>query len=217
MSTRNNNNELEGLRQGPTKNDGKPLKPNDMANVLMKLYPGFNLPQTQAFLKDNQGAIVKTKSGHRVQPDFVINDHNIIVEVDGQNHRIGHYTQTKICIDDMEKDEVYKKLGWTVIRIPAYVQLDQETINSLFGLDYCQELYPACHLHGFLHEEIALPADFCNLGLKRFYKEMEILPTTVREKILDTLKKRITRFQEQGYDYTSAKLMVVPENFKYNI
>ena len=142
---------------------------------------------------------------------------HIVVEVDGQNHRVGHYTNAKTCIHDLAKDRLYKDLGWTVVRIPAYVQLDKEMVKFYFGVDYCEDLYPACHLHGFLHDEIALPADFCHLGLERFYKEMDSLPNAVRNKILDTLKERIDGFQKDGYDSHSARLMVLPENFKYDI
>lgn len=211
------NNEIEGLRQGPTKDKGQQLKPNHMASVLMKLFPDFCLPQKHSYLRDDKNLLVKTKSGHRVQPDFILLNQKIIVEVDGQSQNVGHYTKTKICIDDMEKDEVYEKLGWNVIRIPAYVQLDEETVKFYFGMDYREELYPACHLHGFLHDKIALPTDFCDLGLERFYKEMESLPVGVKSKILDTLRERVIRFQEKGYDYQTAKMLVVPENFKYDI
>ena len=217
MSNKINDKEFEGLRQGPTKANDQQLKPNDMASVLMRLFPDFSLPPKQSYLRDNQGHLVKTKSGHKVQPDFRLEKQKIIVEIDGQNYQRGHYTSVKTCIDDLEKDELYKELGLTVVRIPAYIQLDKEMIKFFFGLDYCEELYSACHLHGFLHDEIALPADFCSLGLGRFYKEMDSLPVAVRNKILDTLKERIIRFQGQGYDYHSAKLMVVPKDFKYDI
>ena len=210
-------NELNGLRQGPTKSTDSPLRVNEMASILTRLFPGYVLPQTQSYLRDDHGMIARTKSGHKVQPDFLLEKQKIIVEVDGQNYRVGHYTNARTCIDDLEKDEVYKALGWTVVRIPAYIQLDKDMIKFLFGLEYSEELYPMCHQHGFLHDEISLPADFCSLGLARFYKEMDILPEAVKNKILDTLKARITRFQEQGYDYRSAKQMVVPEGFKYEI
>ncbi len=208
---------MDGLRQGPTKATNKPLRDNEMASILKKLFPGHELPQKQSCLKDLHGKTVKTKSGHRIQPDFILDAHRTIIEIDGQNYRVGHYTSAKTCIDDLEKDEKYKELGWKVIRIPAYIQLDKEMIKHLFGIDYSEDLYPMCHQHGFLHEQISLPADFCNLGLARFYKEMDAWPDVVKDKILDTLKERIVRFQKQGYDYQSARLMVVPEDFKYNI
>lgn len=211
------NIELDGLRQGPSKVSDAQLKANDMASILMRLYPDFVLPQKQRYLRDDNGVLIRTKSGHKIQPDFILNNQNIIVEVDGQDYRVGHYTSAKTCVDDMEKDETYKKYGWKLVRIPAYIQLDKGMIKFLFGLEYNEDLYPACHQHGFLHELISLPADFCNLGLLRFYKEMDVWPAVVKDKILDTLKERIVRFQKQGYDYHSARLMVVPEDFKYNI
>lgn len=212
-----NNDELDGLRQGPAKASDGQLKANDMASVLMRLYPGYTLPEAQSYLRDSRGLLARTKSGHTLQPDFILRNQKIIIEIDGQNSRICHYSRAKTCIDDLEKDETYKELGWKVVRIPAYIQLDKDMIKFLFGLDYEKDLYPACHLHGFLHEQISLPADFCKLGLARFYKEMDSWPKAVKDKILDTLKERIVSFQKQGYDYLSAKLMVVPEDFKYDI
>lgn len=214
---KNGNIELDGLRQGPAKETNRPLQSNEMACILMKLFPDYVLPKSQCHLKDNQGNVVKTKSGHGAQPDFVLDNRNILIEVDGQNRWNGHYTCAKTCIEDLEKDETYRKYGWTVVRIPAYVQLDKEMVKFYFGVDYCEDLYPACHLHGFLHDGISLPADFCHLGLERFYKEMDSLPNAVRNKILDTLKERIDGFQKGGYDSHSARLMVLPENFKYDI
>lgn len=211
------NIESDGLRQGPTKATDVQLNANDMGSILMRLYPDFVLPQKQGYLRDNNGVLVRTKSGHMVQPDFVLENHKLLVEVDGQNYRVGHYTSAKTCIGDLEKDEIYKELGWKVVRIPAYIQLDRDMVKFLFGLDCYEDLYPACHQHGFLHEQISLPADFCSLGLDRFYKEMDSWPNAVKNKILDTLKQRIIRFQEQGYDYQSARLMVVPCDFKYDI
>lgn len=61
------NIESDGLRQGPTKATDVQLNANDMGSILMRLYPDFVLPQKQGYLRDNNGVLVRTKSGHMVQ------------------------------------------------------------------------------------------------------------------------------------------------------
>lgn len=209
------NKTQDGLRQGPTNNKFKILKDTDMASVLMRLFPDFTLPDKQAYLRIN-GRMALTQSGHRVQPDFIYAPLRLIVEVDGQNLRVGHYTNAKQCVDDIEKDEVYKNNGWKVIRIPAYIQLDKEMIEFFFGIKYDKPLYTMCREHGFLHSQIDLPANFCTLGLNRFYREMDGYPVNVRKQVLETLVQRIRQYENEGYSHEHARKMVIPDDFKYS-
>ena len=81
MSNKTSNNDLEGLRQGPTKSTTQQLKANDMASVLMRLFPNFTLPSTRGYIRDDKGNYALTESGHKVQPDFVLKNKKILVEV----------------------------------------------------------------------------------------------------------------------------------------
>lgn len=203
---------VDGLREHPTK--GFPLQDNHLESVLKRLFPNDNdwVYHGTKTLKDSNGKSVKTDSGHTVKPDFVSKKRLTIIEFDGAGGKNPyHYSSDAQCIRDQEKDALYNKLGYKVVRIPMYVQLDSEMIDYYFGIKYDQDLYEACHCHGFSHESILLPAAFSQLGLERFRREFQKLPETVKRVIVQSLKGRIEAFMEKdNYSYNDAKRMVIP-------
>lgn len=202
----------DGLRECPAKD--KPLENNHVESVLRRLYPhDCNwIHNGNKSLRDSENRTVKTRSGHQVKPDFINEKLKIIIEIDGAGgHNFAHYSSAEQCVKDIEKDELYKELGYKVIRIPMYVQLDSEMIEYYFGIKYEQDLYEACHEHGFLHSDILLPANFCQLGLERFRREYEQLPMNVQNKIAQSLQDRIQMFVDKNnYEYNVAKSIVIP-------
>ena len=204
---------MDGLREHPKK--GEELQDNHMKSILQRLYPDREWIYNE-YLRDDTGKVLKTRVGKRVRPDFLSKELKLIIEIDGDNTiRRGHYSIAEEVLNDQEKDECYQAMGYSVVRIPMYVQLDQEMVKHYFGLDYEKDLYPACHMHGFGHPLILLPADFCELGVDRFKKEMTQLPDSVRKEIIRTLKDRIRLFKEKGYDEEQAVSMVLPLRLKY--
>lgn len=203
---------IDGLREHPEK--GMLMQNNHMESILQRLYENNYdwIYYANKTLKDSEGKSVKTESGHAVKPDFVSEKFRLIIEIDGAGgHNYGHFSSARQCIVDQEKDKLYKKLGYKVIRIPMYVQLDSEMVEYYFGIKYEKDLYEACHNHGFSHDQILLPADFCQLGIERFRKEFLSLPQNVKNVIIQSLKERITRFQEEDhYSYEVAKRIVIP-------
>jgi very-short-patch-repair endonuclease len=122
----------------------------------------------------------------KFRPDYRIEEIKLIVEFDGPRH----YTQAKIILDDTGKDVIYEDLGYQVIRIPYFVQLTKPIIKKLFeGLlkDYSTfKNYP----HGFISKTAILPCDFCEIGLKRFKKDITTTFEFIQDEILDSLEKR---------------------------
>lgn len=152
------------------------------------------------FLLDNIDSTAecnKALKPHKFRPDYVSNKHMIIVEFDGYLH----YTKSKTVLDDLEKDKIFSDLGYTVIRIPYFVQLDRRVMNNLFGnfVSNCYDYvdYP----HGFIDPKAVLPADFCSLGVQRFKSDLERFDF-IRDEILDSLKMKNLRHLE-----------VFPQNF----
>jgi very-short-patch-repair endonuclease len=204
---------MDGLREHPNK--GEKLQDNHMMSILQRLYPNREWIYNE-YLRDDTGKIVKTKVGKRVRPDFINKELKLVIEIDGDNTiRRGHYSTAEEVLNDQEKDECYQRMGYRVVRIPMYVQLDQKMVKQYFGIDYEKDLYPTCHMHGFAHPLILLPADFCELGVERFEKEMAQLPDSVRKEIIGTLKGRIRQFREKGYDDEQAVSMVLPSRLRY--
>lgn len=206
----------EGLRQKPSKDEEE--YPFHMTSVLRKLFPGVEWYMDKR-LKDKSGKVyprISNPRGYYV-PDFRSDELMMIIEIDGSGGRYQkHFVEVEQCERDDENIAFYKSLGYKVVAIPMYLQLDREMIKYFFDIDYKGEpLYPASSEHGFLHPRIALPAKFCKRGIDRFKKEMESIPASVREKVIDTLRQRINKNMDRGMDYKSAKRAIIPKQLDY--
>ena len=205
---------LEGLREHAPK--GAVPKPNYMESILQRLFPN-KIYLANQFLKDETGQYVKV-AGTKFKPDYILPELRIVIEIDGDSRsRRNHYSNANVAIKDRLKTRICTELGYKVVRIPSYIQLDSEMVRFYFGIDYAEELYPACHEHGFEHPDIALPADFCELGLERFEQEMRTYPQSVRQRIVTSLRKRITQYREEGYSEEDAISQVLPRRLLYLI
>ena len=121
---------------------------------------------------------------------FKLDSNTFIVEYDGDEH----YRNSLKIKTDMEKDEVARKLGYRVIRIPYWIQIDSEMLNYYFDINKkIERKFP----HGFISTKI-FPASFCEKGIERFHKELTNLPPNVKNQVLQSLKERI---EEHGSDY----------------
>lgn len=117
------------------------------------------------------------------RPDYRCEKLKLIVEFDGYLH----YSQMKSILNDYKKDEVYKKLGYKVIRIPYFVQLEPRTIKQLFGFD---NDYPQDYPHGFIDDKALLPCDFCEEGIRKFVKDLNKFDV-IYDDIVDSLKAKV--------------------------
>lgn len=116
-----------------------------------------------------------------------------VVEFDGDLH----YRDSLVIRKDREKDEIAEGMGYTVVRIPYFVQLTTETLHHWFGLDadIVQE-FP----HGFIKSKV-YPASFCAMGVERFECEMYRLPDPVFTAIVNSLCARTIEL-ECNFMYT---------------
>ena len=105
------------------------------------------------------------------RPDFRIEDLNLIIEFDGDLHFTDSYT----ILNDMKKELTYTEMGYTIIRIPYWIQLDDMVLWEIFNSyldekwDFYEDIasnYPL----GFIDKKAKLPADYSELGLTRYYK-----------------------------------------------
>ena len=125
----------------------------------------------------------------RFRLDYVNHDKKIVIEFDGYQH----YTKALAIIRDTRKDRILTSLGYTVIRIPYFIQLDKKTIKVLFGIDCnIQQQYP----HGFISNEptLVLPCDFCELGIENFKKDLDRF-TCIKE---DIIKSLVAKYNKLG-------------------
>lgn len=155
--------------------EGNYLTESRLQNALEYLYPNYNFINNKTV----------PYSGVAYRPDFRCEELKLIIEFDGPQH----YTQTSTILRDFKKDEIYSSMGFKIIRIPCFVQLETKTIKLLFGLDYDKQLeFP----HGFISKEATLPADFCELGVERFKQDL-IFYDCIKSEILESLKIKLQK------------------------
>ncbi|MHB8579041.1 MAG: hypothetical protein ACYDA4_04165 [Ignavibacteriaceae bacterium] len=142
------------------------------------------------------------------RPDYYNAKMKIIIEFDGDStaNVKGHYSNAEVISIDYKKDKVYKEMDFKVIRIPYFVQIATNSIYDLFGLKNIKvkQIYP----HGFWNKNAKLPADYNELGIKRFENDLERLPS-IRQDIIDSLKTKIIELGNID--------LVLPNKLKYLI
>jgi hypothetical protein len=184
MGNKNNNIEKEYLTEFK------------LGNILKMIYPN------NKFINNKQ----VPESGVRFRPDYRCDELMLIVEFDGYQH----YTQYKNIIRDNEKDEIYENMGYTIIRIPYFVQIDSKTISHLFGvnLEYNIE-YP----HGFIDHKVIYPCDFCYEGLKRFKRDL-IKFEYIKDDIIKTIDVLPDFLLNKKYNISSV---TIGHSFDYEL
>ena len=121
---------------------------------------------------------------------YEIQGHTTVVEFDGDQH---YWDSLKIKVDT-EKDSVARSLGYSVVRIPYWVQLTSETAEYYFGIrTQILQDFP----HGFITTKV-FPASFSEMGISRFSREFLALPENTKNAVLSSLRDRA---QDHGAEY----------------
>ena len=119
----------------------------------------------------------------RLRPDYRSDEMKIILEFDGDSH----YCKSQRIKTDIIKDKDYETLGYKVFRIPYFIQMSSELIKMIFDKEI---KYEQKYLNGFIDKKAVLPADFCELGIELFKKDLEKF-SYCKNEILDSLKRKI--------------------------
>lgn len=103
----------------------------------------------------------------KCRPDYRIPKLKLIFEFDGSTH----FTNPKRIIMDEKNDKFYESLDYKIIRIPYFVQMDAAFWTNVMGMDVGRIYnYP----NGFIDEKAQLPAEYCSLGLHKFYNMLKV-------------------------------------------
>lgn len=115
----------------------------------------------------------KTFPGMRTRPDYRNDTFKLVVEFDGLPH-----FQSKTNVDkDFEKTRKYADAGYTVVRIPLYINLTTDVINNLFNTNLQQSFFTA---NVSLFNANFQPNCFCMAGLKRMAEDyLNIAPEQI--------------------------------------
>lgn len=146
-----------------------------------------------SFLKERfpEGNWIRDKSvpnsGVRYRPDYRNDFYKLIVEFNG----IAHYSSPKRIVADEKKRALFTTLGYEVIEIPYFIQLNSETITHVFK-NFEISLNPFLYYpQGFISTECPLPAEFCDLGILRFKQEFSMFNVGVQTAIAESLLIKI--------------------------
>jgi hypothetical protein len=136
--------------------------------------PYLDEPSLGRFLRERlDPAIIENKGipglSHRFRPDYRSESHRLIVEYDGNQH----YQRAVHVLRDHVRDVVLTEAGYTVVRIPYFVQLVPETIRYLFGDRVADQTAFKTFPQGFIADTVVFPADYCELGIERFQHDLQ--------------------------------------------
>ena len=144
------------------------LNKTNLGKILDELFKNYTFVRQKPF-------------GH-YRADYCCDALKLIVEFDG----IDNYQKSTVVQSDAAKDATLANLGYTVVRIPFFVQMSSEVIKHLFNLDVD---YTQTFPHGFISKKAInmTPAHFCPLGLKRFVNDLHKF-SYLKQDILNSLK-----------------------------
>jgi len=128
-------------------------------------------PETHDWVHDKSIKDVPKEKQSKRRPDYRSPSLKLIVEFDG----LQHYTNPEKIKADAEAIEYYTSLGYKVVRIPYFIQLSNQAVKELFGVDVKISLFdeniPSLGVKG--HNT---PAYLCGAGLERMAKEFKRFP-----------------------------------------
>ena len=140
-------------------------------------------------------------SNSRKRPDYRNEKLKLIIEFDGHSH----YCQSKTILNDIKKDNCYRNLGYSIHRIPYFIQITEQVLQLLFNKKIkFEQKYP----NGFIDSKAILPSDFCELGIQKFKKDLDKFHFHENE-IINSLKEKIKVLDDER--------LVLPKSLIYLI
>lgn len=168
---------------------------------LHKIFPGTEWVHDQ-MIKDTDGnLLIVNGSLLRTRPDYRCDDLMLIVEFDG----IPHYTNPDVIYKDERNTKIYQQLGYTVIRIPYFIQLTTETVNKMFGTHITETLFPSGY-PSLGPKGRNTPAYMCPKGLKRMAAEFKKYPIQYKLNV-EYLKQYELEHPDETY-LTEVQLLI---------
>lgn len=148
--------------------EAKKNNPNEeytaFEDYLEVLYPGKTWINNKSFGK-------RDGKTYRIRPDFRCEDLKMIIEFDG----LQHYTNPENIRKDRANQPIYESFGYHVIRIPYFIQLTQQVVKEMFGLDIPFPLFDPS-IPSMAVRWKNTPAYCCPAGIKRMAHEFRRYP-----------------------------------------
>ena len=121
-------------------------------------------------------------SGLKTRPDYRSESLKLIIEFDGTQH----YNNPLNIYNDQTKTQNYIDKGYKVVHIPYFIQLTNNAIKELFGVEVKEKMFnPIFPSLGPYDKNT--PAFLCYEGIKRMAKEFKRFPDQYKTNV-DYLK-----------------------------
>ena len=146
----------------------------------------------------------------------------IIWEYEGPDH----YENVWKLKRDEERAEYFTNLDYKFLRWPYWLQLTKDVAKHYFGNDFSEKKYlkaikevykvnkPEFVLSPGLHESKNTPANYVANGVRRFMKELDELPRSVKAQLAEGLRRYVEAVDDKyliiGEQESFVKLLQTP-------
>lgn len=171
-----------------------PRMNTSLKDYLEVIFPCNTFEYNISLKKDELPSGVEYK---RYKCDALCRDLKLVVEFDGLNH----YIDSHSVLNDVKRDSWFESIGYKTIRIPYWIQLSQNVVRDLFGIDLkdtlCEIAYSFYNVFTQKVDLDILPGNMCELGRQRFITEYYRFSTDVRIQIIKDLRKCLCELYSQ--------------------
>jgi len=162
------------------------LTEESLGKYLELLYPKYEIIHDK----------IIPNSNCKFRPDFRIEELKLLVEFNGFHH----FNSSSTILRDERKNKIYSDLGYKIINIPYFIQLDSTMLLYYFGY-YPNDFPISTFPHGFISKVALLPADFCELGIKSYNNILCKIPNKVFADIVQSLDNLVVNGKDSREVY----------------
>ena len=181
---------------------GKDVK-TGICRTGLETYLSFIFPNCKDWIHDRPLGIVINGKKCMKRPDYRSDSLRLIVEFDG----LLHYQKPTNILTDKQNSILYQSAGYTVIRIPYFIQLTKINVERLFGVKCDIELFPE-NVCSLCVENENTPAFLCLEGIRRMAREFYQFPDKYEMEIMHLKDKdeKMTGAQALSYFYQNQNI-----------
>ena len=160
------------LRETSEKSDGSGNdKDTGLCRTGLDRYLSAIYPDVKDWIHDKPINQVYEGRKLRIRPDYRSEKLRMVIEYDG----LQHYQSPKNIREDDRKTRIYSALEYRVVRIPYFIQLTNEAVLKLFGIEVPTKLFDGTYPSLGIKEQCT-PAFLCPAGIDRMAREFSKFP-----------------------------------------
>lgn len=160
----------------------------------LEIYLSLIFPDCKDWIHDKPLGVVINGKKCMKRPDYRSDSLWLIVEFDG----LLHYQKPTNILTDKQNSILYQSVGYTVVRIPYFIQLTRTNVERLFGIKCNVELFPE-NVCSLCSENENTPAFLCLEGIKRMARDFHQFP--------DKYEMEVTRLKDEDEKMTGLQAL----------